>query len=400
MRRARLPLLWFAVIAAHLAVIFEASLNPLTSPFNDVNLYGYWADQMQPLSSILGVNQPWVYPFGALGPILLAKILGGTAGIMAGWLTLICALNLIGVSTIVDWGRGDKASFRSASFFVAFTILLGPVAIGRIDAAATFLAVLGLVQLQHNRVKLAMTFFTLGAWIKIWPVAAILALYLSAKSKLSSIITTIATTVVLLCFGLFLGGNSNLFSFVTTQGSRGLQVESTAATFWVWAAKMHIPGSGIYFDTQLVTNQVTGQFSSEIAALLGVVMIGALGITVWLGYRAYVAGADREQLFVLVLLTATLDLIVFNKVGSPQFEGWLAVPLMAGLLFGLPNWRTPLALGSAIALLTNLLYPIFYTDMIMLGSTGVWILTIRNLGLVSLLIWSNIRLTRMGDKRH
>ena len=161
MRRARLPLLWFAVIAAHLAVIFEASLNPLTSPFNDVNLYGYWADQMQPLSSILGVNQPWVYPFGALGPILLAKILGGPAGIMTGWLALICALNLIGVSAIVDWGRGDKASFRSVSFFVAFTILLGPVAIGRIDAAATFFAILGLVQLQHNRVKLAMTFFAL-----------------------------------------------------------------------------------------------------------------------------------------------------------------------------------------------------------------------------------------------
>jgi hypothetical protein len=126
-------------------------------------------------------------------------------------------------------------------------------------------------------------------------------------------------------------------------------------------------------------------------------MPGALAITIFLGNRAYRAGADSKHLFVATFLTATLDLVVFNKVGSPQFELWLAVPLMAGILFGLPKWRLPLVTGSAIALLTNLLYPIFYMDLMALGWLGIAILTLRNLLLIVLLVWANVRLTKLAN---
>lgn len=393
----RLPALWVATILVHLWLIFEASLNPQTAPFNDVNLYGYWANQVLEGNGILGVNLPWVYPFVALGPILLAKLIGGSAGMLTGWLIFIGAVNLIGVSAIVDWGQEGKAAFRSAFFYLAFIAFLGPVAIGRIDSAAAFFAVLGLVQVYRNRIRAGMVFFTLGAWIKIWPIAAALALFSSTKAKLKSIFGVVATLVVILLTGFALGANQNLFSFVTMQGSRGLQVESVAATFWVWAAKFGLPGAGIYFDNQLVTNQVSGAFSAETAILLGLAMVVAIGITAWLGFRAFRAAADSKHLFVAVFLTAALDLIVFNKVGSPQFEVWLAIPLMAGILLNLPNWKLPLALGVAIALLTNLLYPVFYMDLMGLGWLGIAILTVRNVALVALLIWANLRLTKLAN---
>jgi hypothetical protein len=396
-KSVRLPTLWLATILVHLWLIFEANQNPQTAPFNDVNLYGYWADQVLQGNGILGVNTPWVYPFVALGPILLAKLIGGGAGMLTGWLIFICAINLIGVSAIVDWGQEGKAAFRSAFFYLGFIALLGPVAVGRIDSAAAFFAMLGLVQVYRNRFRTGMVFFTLGAWMKIWPVAAALALFASAKAKLKSIFGGLATVVVILLTGFVLGANRNLFSFVTMQGARGLQVESVAATFWVWAAKFGLPGAGIYFDNQLVTNQVSGAFSAETASLLSFVMVAAIGITAWLGFRAFKAGADSKQLFVAVFLTAALDLIVFNKVGSPQFEVWLAIPLMAGILLGLPNWRFPLALGAAIALLTNLLYPVFYMDLMGLGWLGIAILTVRNISLVALLIWANLRLTKLAN---
>jgi hypothetical protein len=124
--------------------------------------------------------------------------------------------------------------------------------------------------------------------------------------------------------------------------------------------------------------------------------VAALAITVWLGFRAHKAGAKSKHLFAIMSLTATLDLIVFNKVGSPQFEGWLAVPIMAGILFGVSRWRAATVMALAIGLLTNLLYPIFYSDLTMLGPVGVGLLTARNLLLIALLVWSNIRLTRLA----
>jgi len=330
--------------------------------------------------------------------MFLAKLIGGANGILTGWLILIGLLNFFGLNAIVDWGREGKSAYRAASFYLFFLALLGPVAIGRIDAVATFAAMLGLVQVYRDRLRLGMVFFTLGAWLKIWPVAAALALYTSAKHRISVLLAAVSASVAILAAGFFLGGNENLFSFITMQGNRGLQVESVAATFWVWAAKAHLPGAGIYFDTALVTNQVSGSFTAELSSLLGIVMIGALAITAWLSFNAYRAGADVKHLFAVTLLTGALDLIVFNKVGSPQFELWLAVPIMAGILLGLPKWRIPLVGGSLIALLTNLIYPVFYMDLMILGDLGVWLLTLRNAALIALLVWANLRLSGLAKK--
>jgi hypothetical protein len=385
-----------ATILVHLWLIFEANSNPQTAPFNDVNLYGFWADQVEQGHGLLGINVPWVYPFVALGPILLAKIIGAGAGMLAGWLILICTINIIGVSAIVDWGQEGNVAYRSATYYLAFIALLGPVAIGRIDSVSTFLAMLGLVQIYRNRLKVGIALFTLGAWVKIWPVAAAITMICSAKSRIRLSLTAIGSALAVLALGFMLGGNESLWSFISTQGARGLQVESVTATFWVWAAKLGAPGAGIYFDNQLVTNQVSGPFASEAATLLSLVMVGAVAITAYLGFRAYRSGANFKHLFATSLLTATLDLIVFNKVGSPQFELWLSVPLMAGILLGVPRWRFALIAGLTIGLLTNLLYPVFYMDLMGLGNLGVWILTIRNASLVVLLVWANLKLSALA----
>lgn len=394
---AKLAALWVATVLVHLWLIVEANLSPMTMPFSDVSLYEYWADNVLRGQGLLGVNVPWVYPFVALGPMLIAKLISANTGMLAGWLILIGLINLISLSVLVGWGRGTKSTFRAAGYYLAFLTLLGPVAIGRIDAAATGMAIFGLVHFYRDRLRSAIAFFTLGAWLKIWPVAAVLAVFASTKSKLQMVITATASTIAVLGLGVALGANESLLSFVSMQSSRGLQVESVAATFWVWATKLGLPGAGIYFDNQLVTNQVSGAFANEVSGLLGLVMAGAIGITALLGLRAYKKGANSKQLFGLVFLTAVLDLIVFNKVGSPQFELWLAVPIMAGILLSLPNWRLPIVLGAAIAGFTNLIYPVFYLDVLAAGSLGVWLLTIRNVALVALLVWANLRLSKLAD---
>jgi hypothetical protein len=54
-------------------------------------------------------------------------------------------------------------------------------------------------------------------------------------------------------------------------------------------------------------------------------------------------------------------------------------------------------LGSCIALLTNLLYPIFYMDLMALGWLGITILTLRNAMLIALLVWANLRLSKLAN---
>ena len=392
----RLASVWVSTALVHLWLMFEAQLNPQTAPFNDVNLYGFWVDQVNSGQGLFGISEPWVYPFLAFAPMAVAKWLGASSGILIGWVVLVGVLHAVALSAVVDWGRAGKSAFKAVGLYLVYLVLMGPVAIGRIDAIAAFFALLGVVQIQRNRGRLAMIFFTVGAWIKIWPAAAAIALFAAAKSKAQFFIAASATTAAVLVVGVLLGGNEKLLSFFSMQGDRGLQVESVLATFWVWAAKFGAPGAGIYFDNQLVTNQVSGAWTSEIAWLLGPVMIFALAITVFLALRAYRAGAETKHLFVATFLTATLDLIVFNKVGSPQFELWLAVPLMAGVLFELPKWRLPVTIGLAIALLTNLLYPIFYMDLMVLGWLGIAILTLRNALLVALLVWANLRLSKLA----
>jgi hypothetical protein len=127
-------------------------------------------------------------------------------------------------------------------------------------------------------------------------------------------------------------------------------------------------------------------------------MFFALAITAVLGVRAYTAGAERNAIFASVALTGVLDLIVFNKVGSPQFMSWLAVPVCAWIIFKLPKSKLLIIASSALALLTGLIYPVFYIDFINLGDLGLALVTFRNLLLIALLVWANIQLGNLAKK--
>jgi hypothetical protein len=128
------------------------------------------------------------------------------------------------------------------------------------------------------------------------------------------------------------------------------------------------------------------------------IMFFALAITAALGIRAFLAGAERNAIFAAVALTGVLDLIVLNKVGSPQFMAWLAVPVCAWIIFKLPRVKFLVGASLALALLTGLIYPVFYIDFINLGDLGLTLVTVRNLLLIAVLVWANIQLSNLAKK--
>jgi len=126
------------------------------------------------------------------------------------------------------------------------------------------------------------------------------------------------------------------------------------------------------------------------------VLLIAISITGFLHWRGLKAGANSAQLASATALTATLDLIVFNKVGSPQYQLWLVAPVILGLAIGAKKWGVPTYFVLGLALLTQLVYPVFYSNLIATEPFAVAILGARNLGLIVLLVWANLRLTGMG----
>jgi ABC-type amino acid transport system permease subunit len=166
----------------------------------------------------------------------------------------------------------------------------------------------------------------------------------------------------------------------------------------LWAGELGLSNNGIYYDTVMMTFQVSGDGANLVSGLMTIAMAIAVSITAWLAYRAAKAGVHYATIMPLAVLTATLDLIVFNKVGSPQFVTWLAVPIILGLLYRAASWRLPMFAAVAIAALSNLVYPIFYDELLSGDVGALALLTLRNAVYVALLVWANIKLSALAKR--
>jgi hypothetical protein len=105
-------------------------------------------------------------------------------------------------------------------------------------------------------------------------------------------------------------------------------------------------------------------------------------------------GAHFARVFPPLALALVLVLIVFNKVGSPQFMTWLAAPIVLGLIYRRRQWLLPAVLGLALAVLTQLIYPYLYGALLAASPGMVLLLTLRNLLQIVLLGWAVYALAR------
>jgi hypothetical protein len=384
-----------ASFLVHLWALTASKLFPDAISFGDLSLYDYWAYQVDNGTGVYGLVTEWVYPALAFVPIWIAGSLN-LVSYEVSWLALVFALNTAAVLLLVrqeDNGRLFSGTHASWAFLSAL-LFLGPVAVSRIDSVSAALAILGLVAINRNSTGIASALFTIAGWIKIWPVALFAAMIAVFKNKIQAVVVATIISASIIGIGLLAGG-TKVFGFVLQQQERGIQIESVMATPWMWLAKFG--SANIFFDDDILTNQVSGPLVQEVAAVSNYLLFIALAITALLAIRAVRAGRNRTQVFALAALTGVLDLIVFNKVGSPQFMIWLAVPLVALVYFGVNKSKVALAMGAAILLLTQLVYPVFYIELLGLETMPLGLLTVRNLLLVALLIWANTQLLKKTD---
>ena len=117
------------------------------------------------------------------------------------------------------------------------------------------------------------------------------------------------------------------------------------------------------------------------AVMTPVLAVVALAV-VALGGWATARGVRSTELLPPLALALVTTLIAVNKVGSPQFMAWLAVPVVFGIACSAAgqasSFRVPALLTLALAALTQLFYPYLYGHILGVEPAMIAVLTTRN----------------------
>lgn len=386
----RVAVLWCAFLLVHLLTAWLGWVYP-SQPMGDVVLvYEPWASTALGGGPIVGVTESWVYPQVALVPMLIAAalaaplvpVLGVSSAYLVGWAALVIVLDAVAFGVLV--GRSPSHARRIAAWFwCAAVLLLGPIALYRIDAVTVPLAVIGGLWLV-SRPIIGSALLTIGAWIKIWPGALVLAAVIAVRARLRVLLAAAVVTAGIVATLVLLGADTEILGFLTEQTGRGLQIEAVAATPFLWLA---VAGAAqIEYSFEILTFQISAPGVDAVAAALTPLMVIAVLAATALGAFKAARGASFPRLFPPLALTLVTLLIVTNKVGSPQFQTWLIAPVILWIVLDRVRARVPAVVVLALCLLTCMVYPLGYDALLRADPLAVAVLTVRNVLLVVLLV--------------
>ena len=313
---------------------------------------------------------------------ILALPYGLSGGFRVGYLVAFVVLMLL-----LDAGFGwalwrveDRRHRRAIDFWLLFVFLLGPLCYFRFDLLTAVLAG-GALLAARRHPSLAGGLLGLGAAVKLWPALLMPAFLAGRLSRGRLTAGFLGIGVGLAAVSLLAGGWTRLVSPLTWQSGRGLQIES------IWATPLLLARAAKpeQWSVTMSPFQAYEIFGVGVAGWLALSTVAGV-----LGWAAIAAGWVRAfrgspislpAIGLLVLATVAI-LVVTNKTLSPQYLLWLAGPMAALLTVdGSPVERrqtTRLAVQLvALALLTHLVYPGFYSGL--LGERGQPLLIVATL---------------------
>jgi hypothetical protein len=378
--------LWVGFAVVHLALAWLNLAGP-GYPFGDVTgVYRVWAETAQHGWLRMGIDAPWVYPILAFAP-MTAALAFGSEFYGQTWLVMVALLDAIAFSVLLGRARLSLRRRAAAWWWVGFLAVLGPIALGRIDAVTVPIAILGLLW-AAGRPRVAATLLTIGAWVKVWPAALVAALVVALRRRMEVVTIAAALSAGIVAVSLLAGSGANALGFVAEQAGRGLQIEAPVAVAWLWAIVAGSKAVTIEYDRDILTFQIQGPGADAAASLTTPVMVLAVAAVLLLGIRAARRGAPVGTLLPPLALAFVVVLMLANKVGSPQFVTWLTAPVVLGLVLGGRRFTVPAALAAAIALLTQVIYPYWYGWLLVADPAFVLVLTGKVALLVAVLAWS------------
>ncbi|MFF2274983.1 hypothetical protein [Agromyces sp. NPDC058126] len=389
--------LWTAFAAVHLLLAW-LNLSAPGYPMGDVTgVYRVWAENASQGWLRMGIDAPWVYPILAFAP-MAAAFAFGEAYIAQSWLAIVIVLDALAFSILLGRAALSRPRRAAAWWWLGFLALLGPIALGRIDAVTVPFAIAGLLW-AAGRPRVAATLLTIGAWIKVWPAALVAALVIASRRRGEVVTIALSLSAAIIGVSLLAGAGTNAFGFIAEQAGRGLQIEAPAAVFWLWQIVAGAKDVTIEYSQDILTFQIVGPGADAAAALTTPLMLVAALVVAAFGVRAARRGAPFVVLMAPLSLAFVVVLMLANKVGSPQFATWLAAPVVLGLVLRPVRFAAPALLAAAVALLTQIIYPYWYGWLLIANPAFVFLLTMKVALLGALLVWSLIVVWQAGTRR-
>ena len=390
--------MWSVFAAIHLLFLVLAGILSLRGEaFSDTFIYRIWASIGFNENLVSGPS-PWVYPILALVPMAVAYIFGAGPFLFI-WVLMISALNLLAVAKLTQWGK-KRDAIPAALWWIGFTTLLAWLGFARVDGLTAPVVLIAL-SLGVASPFLTSLILSVATWTKVWPAAVVLTLFTVVKKRVQVVLAGVLVTACVVVLALNMNSLPKLLNFLLEQGDRGMQLEATFTTPWLWMSVLGIGGADMYMNQDINSMQVDGPGSEVMSFLMQPLLIVAALIVAALIFWALHTGkrnggADRTALLLFGSLAMVTAFVVFNKVGSPQFMVWLAPAVAVGLSYQWKAWRVPATMLIGVAILTFLIYPLFYDALSHNNPVMAAVLTLRNLLLVVLFVWSVRQLFLMG----
>ncbi len=275
---------------------------------------------------------------------------------------------------------------------VVLTIVAAPSLAWRFDLLPALLSALAVLATLNGRAATAGVAIALGSLVKLYPAVLVPVLVLPWLlqrdwRRVARFAAAGLTAFVLVVVPVYALVGDAIWSPVTYQGQRGLQIETVAAGVLLIRGLLTETLARLTFDFGAV--HVAGSLAERILALQLPVLVAGLGGIALLAYRRFRReierlGAIQPGSLVSVVAATIGALLVTNKVFSVQYVVWL-LPF-AALLPRRQFW-----LFALIAALSVGIHPLLYELLIRQLPGPVLLLNARNallLLLLGRLVWS------------
>jgi len=333
------PTVWWWV--ASRAIALWLFIGPEHYVTGDVK---YYQDSLQQLGAH-GVGHTLVeYPVPALLllgiPYWLLQVVGAASHYVTA--IAVCAISIDALFLFFllharRWATPTKQVLGAtpAEWVWIFAVpALGATAYARFDLIPGVLVGLAVLYAAH-RPGSAAFFGALATSVKYWP-ALVLPAFAAPQSSRRKVITVIAATgLALAALSAQLGGIHRLFSPFSFERTRGLQIESVAATpamiGWAWQ-----PWKYLTFYSESNAYEIWGGVTHTMLRVSDVAMAALAIALVVLWARAWAVlrtpdGPQAIDGLTWLLLASVSGFIATGKVFSPQYLLWLLPAAAAGL---------------------------------------------------------------------
>ena len=353
----------------------------------------YYPRKLQALFDV-GLDQTLnEYPTPVVWILLLPYGAGG--GSEVGFLVAFIGFMLLldAAFTYALYRSAGRRHDQAIDFWLLFVFLMGALSYLRFDLLPAVLAG-GALLAARRRPWVTGALTGLGAAVKLWPALLIPSFLAYRPDRRPAGIAFVAVGFGLAGVSLLAGGWSRLFSPLTWQSDRGLQIES------VWATPPMVgrtirPGEWTVDISPYQAYEIFGPGVDFWVLVSNVATVVGLAALVPLFVRAFRAAGSTPVAVGFLVLTTVAVMIVTNKTLSPQYLLWLGGPAAALLLVRgrataeeRPEIRRTTYALVLLAVLTHLVYPLLYPGLV--GQKGYPMLIVatavtvaRNLALLA-----------------